>query len=50
MSRRADAIVPNLVIERVRMPDAALVADRLLSAATARPRLAGIVESFCELE
>jgi len=79
MSRRAaDAIVTNLVIERLRLPDAAelfrphtngdaldrqiaehrqrreeiadLLAEGLLSAATARPRLAGIAEALGELE
>lgn len=79
MSRRAaDAIVTNLVIERLRRPHAAelsrphtngdaldrqiaehrqrreevveLLAEGLLSAATARPRLAGIAEALGELE
>lgn len=79
MSRgAADAVVTHLVIERLRLPDAAdlfrphpdtvaldgqiaerrqrreefadLVADGLLSAGTARPRLAAIAEALAELE
>ncbi len=79
MSRRAaDEIITNLVIERLRLPDAAdlfrphtdgdaldrqiaehrhrreeiadLLADGLLSASTARPRLVAIAEAIGKLE